>query len=78
MWNRFEGYEAMKGAKGDCDNLRILRRASHENRAEEVVGLWSIYRANDNISRNVWGGEFKARTGCKICGGLFWGCPQDS
>ena len=46
----------MKGAKRYCDDLRILGRTSHENRAEEVIGLWSIYRVNSDASGNAWGG----------------------
>ena len=46
----------MEGAERDCDDLCILRRASHENRAEEVIGLWSIYCANKTASGNVWDG----------------------
>ena len=53
MWDCFEGYEAMKGAERDCDDLRIFRRASHEDRAEEIIGLWPVCRGNDDISGNV-------------------------
>jgi len=52
----FEGYEAVEGAERDCDDFRILRRTSHENGAEKVIGLWSIYRANNDTSGDVWGG----------------------
>lgn len=44
----FEGNKAMKRPERDCDDLRVLRRTSHENRAEEVLGLWSICRAGDD------------------------------
>jgi hypothetical protein len=54
LWDCFEGNEAMEGAERDCDNLRILRRAPHENRAEEVIGVWPIYRANSDGSGNIW------------------------
>ena len=43
----FERYKAMEGAERYCDDLRILRRASHENGAEKVFGLWSIYHADE-------------------------------
>jgi len=53
LWDCFEGYEAVEGAERDCDDFCILRRASHENGTEEVVGLWSIYGPNNDTSENV-------------------------
>ena len=79
MWDCFERYKAMKGTQGYCDDLRVFCRASHENRAKEVLGLWSIYDANDDASGKVLGGSsMKARTRREVCGSLFWGSPQDS
>ena len=58
--DRFERNEAVEGAERDCDDLRILRRAPHENRAEEVIGVWSVYRENGDGSGNVWGGGLRS------------------
>ena len=41
----FEGDETLKRAEGDCDDLGILRSASHENRTKKVIGLWAILKA---------------------------------
>ena len=64
----------MEGAERDYNDLRILRRTSHENGAEEVIRLGSIYRTHQGMY-NV---RVKGHTGCEICGGLLWRCPEDS
>ena len=37
-----EGDEALERAEGDGDDFRVLRRATHEDRPEQVVGLRAI------------------------------------